>query len=329
MNIEPATGFRLNAKQLEARALVNGLAIHCMLLGGSRSSKTFFFCRQIAIRAMKAPGSRHAILRFRFNAVKTSVWFDTWPKMLKLCFPDAKVKYNKSDWFAEFDNGAQVWFGGLDDKERTEKILGQEYATVFLNECSQISYYSQEIVKTRLAQLVAYENAHNGQTETLRLKIYYDENPPLKTHWTHKLFIEHREAVPPHKPLEDPENYVWLRINPRDNAENLPPAYLKMLQTMSPRQRERFWEGLFGSADENALWTYEILENNRVKSYPDLQRIVVSVDPSGTKGEDDKRSDHVGIVVVGLGIDGEGYILEDLTVRARPAIWGKAVCKAY
>jgi hypothetical protein len=45
---------------------------------------------------------------------------------------------SKTDWFAEFENGSQIWFGGLDDKERTEKILGMEFATIYLNECSQI-----------------------------------------------------------------------------------------------------------------------------------------------------------------------------------------------
>jgi hypothetical protein len=27
-------------------------------------------------------------------------------------------------------NGSEIWFSGLDDKERTEKILGQEYVTI-------------------------------------------------------------------------------------------------------------------------------------------------------------------------------------------------------
>lgn len=95
-----------------------------MLFGGSRSGKTFLLVRNVVMRALKAPKSRHAILRFRFNHVKASIIMDTFPKVMELCFPGVKYTINKTDWFAEMPNESQVWFGGLDDKERTEKILG-------------------------------------------------------------------------------------------------------------------------------------------------------------------------------------------------------------
>ncbi len=321
--------FKFTEKQNLARELMGSTALHIMLFGGSRSGKTFIIVRQIVIRALKAPGSRHAILRFRFNHVKASIWYITFPQVMALCFPEIRFKLNKSDWFIEFPNGSQIWIGGLDDKERTEKILGQEYASILLNECSQISFSSREIVRTRLAQKVEYEHPRTGEQVALPLKMYYDENPPLKTHWTHRTFIEKRHTDPPYRPLQDPENYAYLQINPGDNRDNLPPETIAELQKLSPRARERFWEGKFGAADENALWTYEIIEQHRATKYPDLQRIVIAVDPSGTKGDEDQRSDHVGIVVGGLGIDGEGYVLEDLTANIRPAQWGKIVATAF
>lgn len=308
----------LTAKQDEANRLLSGPATHCMLFGGSRSGKTFLLCRAISIRALKAEGSRHAILRHRFNHVKSSVWHDTWPKMMKLCWPEVPYKQDKSDWFIELPNGSQVWMGGLDEKERTEKILGQEYASIYLNECSQISFGAREIVRTRLAQNVG-----------LKLKLYYDENPPMRTHWTHRLFIEKRNPEPPYLQLENPQEYASLLLNPADNAANLPEQYLKELQSLGPRARLRFWEGRFGDATEGALWSYETIQRYRVESHPDLQRVVVAVDPSGTKGEEDDRSDHVGIVIAGLGIDGHAYILEDLTVKAPPAIWGRVAVTAF
>jgi hypothetical protein len=42
--------------------------------------------------------------------------------------------------------------GGLDDAERTEKILGNEYITVFLNEATQLSWETVQMAMTRLAQ---------------------------------------------------------------------------------------------------------------------------------------------------------------------------------
>ena len=114
--------MKFTDKQLEAQEMLAGTATHCMLFGGSRSGKTFLLTRNVCMRALKAPKSRHAILRFRFNAIKASVVMDTFPKVMDLCFPGVKHSLSKTDWFAEFENGSQIWFAGLDDKERTSRF---------------------------------------------------------------------------------------------------------------------------------------------------------------------------------------------------------------
>lgn len=60
---------------------------------------------------------------------------------------------------------------------------------------------------------------------------------------------------------------------------------------------------------------------------PDMQRVVVGVDPSGTSGED--KANSVGIVVVGLGIDALGYVLADYTCSLPPLGWARRVIEAY
>lgn len=313
-------GVQLTAKQLEANDLLASPARYVLLVGGARSGKTFLLCRALAVRALKGEGGRHGIFRHAFNAVKTSIWHDTFPKMMRLCFPDVPYKANKQDYFWEFPNGSQVWIGGLDEKERTEKVLGQEYVTIYLNEASQIGWTTVETVKTRLAQVVP----------GLRQKLYVDCNPPLTSHWTYRLFVERRQPDPPFMPLEDPENYKWMRINPSDNEANLSPEFLKDISHMNARARKRFWAGEWGSETENALWTSELIDKHRRQRHPDLQRVVIGVDPSGTKGEEeDERSDQVGIVVVGLGVDGDAYVLEDITAQVKPQLWGQMVVSAY
>jgi len=79
--------LKLTPKQEEAQRLLGSDYQYIMLFGGSRSGKTFLFVRAVAVRAIKAPGSRHAILRFRFNAAKQSIVMDTFPKVMSLCFP--------------------------------------------------------------------------------------------------------------------------------------------------------------------------------------------------------------------------------------------------
>lgn len=318
--------FELIPKQEEALQLFGSNALFILLFGGSRSTKTFTIMRTIINRALASPGSRHAVLRFRFNHVKSSVIMDTFPKVMELCFPGIPAHVNKSDWYWTAPNGSQIWFGGLDDKERTEKILGNEYASIFLNECSQISYSSFLILITRLAQKCFYMK---GKKKTqLRLKMYCDENPPMKGHWTYRLFIEGKDPDTK-RPIEDPSNYAHMLMNPVDNAVNLPGTYIKALENMPKRQRDRFLLGKFGDEAENGLWSTEIIEGSKVDDVPEMVRIVVAVDPSGASDDESTNNDDIGIVVGGLGVDGLGYVLEDLTIKKGPATWGGVVASAY
>ena len=310
----------LTQKQEEADILLESPATHIMLFGGSRSGKTFLIVRSIVKRALECQ-SRHAILRFRFNHLKGSIIYDTLPKVMQLCFPGAakESKLDKSDWFYTLPNGSEIWFGGLDEKERTEKILGSEFATIYLNECSQIPLSSRDIAVTRLAQKTA-----------LARKMFYDCNPPSKRHWTYLYFID---KIDPgrHQPLVDPLNYASLQVNPEHNRQNLEQDYLDDLAKLDERKRQRFLLGVFADDDETALWTPEMLDNGRLidTEPPDMQRIMVAVDPSGCSGPEDLRSDEVGIVVVGLGKDGRAYVLEDLSGHFGPDKWKTIVASAY
>src|SRR4051812_46978736 len=98
-----------------------------MLEGGGRSGKTFLHVRNEVMRALKAAKSRHLAARFRFNHIKTSMIDDTFPKVMELCFPQIKYSLDRSYWYATFPNKSELWFAGLDDKARTEKILGMEF----------------------------------------------------------------------------------------------------------------------------------------------------------------------------------------------------------
>lgn len=321
--------FSLTPRQEQANAVLGGAATHVMLFGGSRSGKTFLALRAIAIRAMKAPRSRHAVLRHRFNAIVSSVVMDTWPRMLELCYPTVGVIVNRSQWFAQFPNGSQVWFGGLDDKERTEKILGNEYATIFLNECSQIPWASRNIALTRLAQKAAVD-VEGMAPQALKLRMLYDMNPPDKGHWTYRYFVELRDPES-REPLKHPGDTAYFQLNPQDNLANLPDGYIATLQGMSARMQRRFLYGEFRDANPDALFPQESLDKWRVldTALPDMQRVIIAVDPSGAGDEDAVEHDAIGIIVAGLGTDGNCYVLEDLTLKAGPSQWGRVVATAF
>lgn len=321
--------MKLTPKQQEAQTVIAGPASHILLIGGSRSGKTFLLVRNLVFRALKAPGSRHAIFRFRFNAVKSSVMQDTFPKVMGLAFAGVKYDLNKQDGYATLPNGSEIWFGGLDDKERSEKVLGMEFATIYLNEVSQIPQSSRDIAVTRLAQSVM-QSIDGRPEQPLKPRMYYDCNPPSKGHWSYKLFVQ--KIDPDSKrPLSNPDDYAYFRINPEDNVDNVSAGYLKTLKGLSPRLRKRFLDGEFADATPNALFTDENIETYRVLdgAVPDLVRIVVAVDPSGSGDVDNADNDAIGIVVCGLGTDGNAYLLEDCTVKAGPATWGRVTVDAY
>ena len=330
---------KLTPRQREANLLLAGPASNIMLRGGSRSGKTFILCRAIVQRAINAPGSRHVIFRLRFNHAKTSIWADTLPKVLKLCFPALRVRFDKTDFYVELPNGSQILIAGLDDKERVEKILGAEYATLYFNESSQIPWGSIETAMSRLAQNIelAPEIAAATGRMHLALKAYFDCNPPSKLHWSFQLF---RAKVRPgtKEALPNPDDYAEMKINPDDNRDNLPPKYFEILDSMSAAKRLRFKDGEWASEVNGALWALEDrtaedgrtmpgLDTLRVAKPPELRRVVVAVDPSGTKG--DGGGDNIGIVVAGVGIDGHAYVLDDATCQLSPEGWGRRVAERY
>jgi PBSX family phage terminase large subunit len=233
--------FRKTLIQVKAIVLLAGFARHIMLFGGSRSGKTFIAVYAIIVRACKVK-SRHVILRLNFNHIKTSIWMDTLPKVLKVAFPDLIVEWNKTDYCINLPNGSEIWVGGLDDEKRVEKILGKEYSTMYFNECSQIPYKSIQIALTRLAE-----------KNDLKKKAYYDQNPPGKKHWSYWLFVKALDPVD-NVPV-DKNKYASILMNPRDNLENIDPEYIsEILDNLPEAQRKRFRDGEFSSDDDGAAY---------------------------------------------------------------------------
>jgi PBSX family phage terminase large subunit len=235
--------FKKTIAQEKATFLMASEATHIMSYGGSRSGKTFNIIRAIIIRASKTR-SRHVILRLNFNHCKTSIWLDTLPKVLRVCFPNLLVTWNKSDYFLTLPNGSEIWIGGLDDDKRVEKILGKEYSTIFFNECSQISWASIQVALTRLAE-----------KSDLKNKAYYDENPPTKRHWSYWIFV--KKINPDTGEVLDTSNYASILMNPKDNMDNIDENYLKILNSLDEKQRARFLLGEFNDdSDGQAYYSF-------------------------------------------------------------------------
>lgn len=245
--------FKKTQKQKEAIDLLSGPAKYAALFGGSRSGKTFILVYAIIVRALKVK-SKHAIIRLHFNSVKRSVWNDTLPKVLSTCFPELKCKWNKTDYILDLPNGSQIFILGLDDGQRTEKILGLELSTVYINEASQVDYNSVQIALSRLAE----KNA-------LIKRAWFDFNPATKTSWSYYLFIKKLDPIDD-VPLANPDNYVSLQMNPESNMENIDENYLAMLQSMPEKERARFLHGEFTDEANGAVY-YSFKIDEHVKEF--------------------------------------------------------------
>lgn len=123
---------------------------------------------------------------------------------------------------------------------------------------------------------------------------------------------------------------VVTRGSTFDNAENLPAQFLARLKERYAGTRLGRQELEAEILDDvpGALWTRAMIDQARKPiPKPDMQRIVVGVDPSGTSGSD--QGDSIGIVVAGKGVDGRAYLLGDWTCKLSPAGWGRRAVEAY
>ena len=254
------SGFNLTPKQEEAiDLLTNDRNRHIMLYGGSRSGKTFILLFALIIRALHKK-SKHAILRFRFAHVKQAIWYDSLPKVFEALGLVKGRHYieNKSDWFIKFNNGSEIWFGGLDEKERVDKILGNEYSTIYNNEASYLPYRSRLTVLSRLAE-------NSG----LPLREYIDCNPPDRSHWTYKIFAQGKEPQ-----TGDPINmdlYASMKMNPKDNESNIGRGYIEdILENLPEVQRKRFLLGEWSDESDGsyyASYINSLEERGRIKNF--------------------------------------------------------------
>src|SRR5712692_708666 len=75
-----------------------------------------------------------------------------------------------------------------------------------------------------------------------------------------------------------------------------------------------------------ALWNHGLIDANRLRSAPEMTRIVVAIDPAVTSGED---ADETGIIVVGKDANKHGYVLADLSGKYSPIEWANIAIAAY
>jgi phage terminase large subunit-like protein len=128
------------------------------------------------------------------------------------------------------------------------------------------------------------------------------------------------------KLIKDPRTHV-TKGSTFDNAANLAPSALAALKERYEGTRLGRQELYAEVLDDvpGALWTRELI--CYADFAPELQRVVVAVDPSGTSG--DGQGDSIGIVVAGKTHSGRFVVLEDASTDLGPAGWARRAVDRY
>lgn len=125
-----------------------------------------------------------------------------------------------------------------------------------------------------------------------------------------------------------PENGIIKKIN-YDQNRFFPAELEDERKHDEQNNRERYahvWLGEYEPMAIGAIWDRQTINSNRRADKPEMSRILVSVDPAVSA---EAGSDEHGIVVVGLGADQRGYVLDDMTTKGAPREWATRAVAAY
>lgn len=136
--------------------------------------------------------------------------------------------------------------------------------------------------------------------------------------------------IPLLKEIIKEERTFVTRGSTFDNKDNLAQSFITQIRAKYEGTRLGRQELNAEILDDlpGALWNRDDIDAARVSEAPDMSRVVVAIDPSGTAGDED-GGDSIGIIVAGKGVDGRVYILADRTCKMSPHGWGKRAVAAY
>ena len=290
---------------------------YTLAYGTARGGKSFAYAAFIVTRALRYKRSDHLVLRLTGNSVKTTIW-KTFENVLESFGLRLLVAKNLTEMTMTFPNGSTIVFSGVQDEERIAKILGAEYQTIFLNEATEIDYATYEVVASRLNG-----NAFDDGGNRCKLKLLFDCNPTTKSHWLYQMFVRH--VVPGEdRALSNADRYGAIQFD-RDSNPSVDADYYDSFADKSFASQLRFLEGEWAEDNPHALFDLARIGRRRVDP-DDLDEIIIAVDPA-TSSHD--KSDMTGIIVVGRDESGHYFVLEDLTMKAKPEVWAQAAINLF
>lgn len=179
------------------------------------------------------------LLAARYPGIKLLIVRRTYPELINNHINILRrellgiARYTDKDKVLCFVNGSTINFSYCACDADLDRLQGQEYDAIFLDEATQLSEYQMKTITACLRGV-------NGFPK----RIYYTCNPGGQGHaYIKRIFIDRR-----YDDGEDPEDYVFIQSLVTDNAALMAsqPDYVKQLEALPPKLRDAW---LYGSWD--------------------------------------------------------------------------------
>jgi len=266
--------------------------------GGRGSGKSHFFASLLIEQCLLRPGLRAVCVREVQKSLKESV---------KRLLEDKIEAHGVANRFEVLNTeirgpggGAIIFQGMADHTAESVKSL-ENFSIAWVEEAQSLSARSLELLRPTI-------RAPGSE-------IWFSLNPRSASDPVYDLFFG----------LSPPPNSTIIRANYDANPFFSPEleAERDYDQRHKPGRYGHVWLGDLEPVAIGAIWDRLMLHRNRRQDMPEMSRILVSVDPAVSN---EAGSDEHGIVVVGIGADGRGYLLADYSLRGSPMQWaGRAV----
>lgn len=176
------------------------------------------------------------LLAARYKGIRILIVRRTYPELINNHINILRTEligvatYNDKDKVLKFVNGSTINFTYCANDKDLDRLQGQEYDIIFLDEATQLSEYQ---MKTITACLRGVNNFPK--------RIYYTCNPGGQGHgYIKRIFIDKR-----YESGEDPAEYTFIQSLVDDNKALLKsqPDYVKQLEALPHKLREAWRYG--------------------------------------------------------------------------------------
>lgn len=297
-------------------------ARYYLVTGGRGSGKSFGVSLSSGNDLVSSPFSKNTLyLRQTLVSAHISIIPEFYQKIELLGCGDL-VNCSKTEILFR-PTGSKIFFKGIQTSRGSNEAnlkSVKDVARVIIDE-------AQELVDE-----LAFDRIDFSLRDTqVQNRVILSLNPTDKEHWIYRRFFE--AAGVPDDFNGVIGNVCYIHTTFYDNKANLSQDFLDIAEKCRVEDIEKFnniFLGLWRGNTEGALWTSDMINPYRVASTPpDLDRVVVAVDPAVTGNKD---SDETGIVVVGKkrikGVT-HYYVIDDKSLRGSPDTWAKSVINAY